>query len=439
MAINSLPINQGNQRLIKSARKQVDVQIAQERVYSFLMGIVKRWSPEDVLREFKRLFIDCLDSAGSDSTVGIYSIFLKNNEQDFRNTLKRCCYILVNNWETSRKYKYIQELVNIFASYQPSSKTTVLQEIKIYRSWLENFINSKDYQELKLFAYKYEDQGTSHWVNRYTSYLLLAQSVDKNNPKEQQEAAKKLSKHLKDKFKFQLAMYIARSQSYSSSANRYKNPTVLGDNVIRLIKAIVVKKGVFSYENIANIFLRQTQNQNLKDFKESLQKYLIFSVEQQQIVETIKEQLSDKLSTWKIEYDETIISKEFLLRICNQVIDCLTTENRKEPSPLFILLLSQGHPLTLVIVLLKIILICKHSRNHLEMRIADLIRYYDQYPEDECQWVINFIEIFNITFAIYAENVEYNLIKMKDEETPEQKINLDSYRVFSQIKLNGKK
>ena len=35
----------------------------------------------------------------------------------------------------------------------------------------------------------------------------------------------------------------------------------------------------------------------------------------------------------------------------------LTCENGKEPSQLFILLLSQGNPLTLVITLLKIVLI----------------------------------------------------------------------------------
>jgi hypothetical protein len=103
-------------------------------------------------------------------------------------------------------------------------------------------------------------------------------------------------------------------------------------------------------------------------------------------------------------------------------------------------LLSQGNPLTLVIILLKIILISRNSRSHLELRIAELIRYYNNYPEAECYWVINFIEIFNITFAIYAENVEYNLIRMEQEELIVQpQYHLDSYRVFSQLKLEKSK
>lgn len=43
------------------------------------------------------------------------------------------------------------------------------------------------------------------------------------------------------------------------------------------------------------------------------------------------------------------------------------------------------------------------------------------------------LEVFNVTFAIYAENVQYNLIKMKDKEvikTPENTFDPDTYRIF---------
>ncbi|MEC4819780.1 MAG: hypothetical protein SAK29_41905, partial [Scytonema sp. PMC 1069.18] len=203
---------------------------------------------------------------------------------------------------------------------------------------------------------------------------------------------------------------------------------------------IVVKKGIFSYDNIANIFVKQTQHLTLKEFKESLQKYLIFSVQQPKFVATLKQQLSEKLNAWKIEQDEEVINKDLVLRTCNKVIDYLTIENGSEPSSLFVLLLSQGHPLTLVIVLLKIILISKNSRNHLESRIAHIIRYYNNYSEEDCKWLIYFIEIFNITFTIYAENVEYNLVKLKEpKQASELQENLEDYHVFSQLKVHGKK
>jgi hypothetical protein len=261
--------------------------------------------------------------------------------------------------------------------------------------------------------------------------------LNADNPKEQQEAASKLSKQIKDKFKFDLAIYIARSQSAASSNTRYKNPSILGEDVLRLIKLIIVKKGLFSYENIANIFIKQTHNQTFKDFKKSIRKYLFFSVSDQDLVKNANQYLKKNLSAWKPEYDEEILDKNLFLRSCNRLIDCLTTENGREPSRLFVLLLSHGHPLTLVIILLKIILICQNSRNHLEMRIAHLIRYYEKFSEEECKSVINFIEIFNITFAIYAENIEYNLIKVQENiSNYDAESYIDAYHVFSQIKEN---
>jgi hypothetical protein len=434
MTAHSLQNIHVNPHIFKSNVKRPDAQIVQEKIYSFFVESVKKDAPEDVLLEFKSIFLDCLDLKNLDLTSGIYEVFI-NNEQEFYNTLKRCCYILVNNWESNRKHKYTQALIELIANYKSTAIYYNLTEITIFQTWLDKFIHSQDFQELKLFAYKNQNKADGHWVNRYTSYLLAAQVVDKNNSEEQKEAAKKASKQLKDKYKFELAMYIARSQSTASSQTRYRNPSVLGDDILRLIKAIIVKKGVFSYDNIANIFIKQTQNQSFKDFKESLVKYLIFSVQQPKFVETLQQQLSEKLVNWKPEYDDVIINKYLLLRTCNRMIDFLTTENSVNPSPLFVLLLSQGHPLTLVIVLLKIILICKHSRRHLESRIAHLIRYYDKYSEEQCQWFINFIEIFNITFAIYAENVEYNLIKVEEvEKTHEVEFDPNAYRVFSQLK-----
>ncbi|NEU82030.1 hypothetical protein [Nostoc sp. UIC 10630] len=439
MNTNSLSISQENPHSVTSNSRQINVQIAQEEVYSFFVEIVKKLSPDDVLREFKGLFIDGLDSEESDYIPGIYSIFLDDNEQELCNTLKRCCYIIVNNWKTNRKDKYIQELVNLFIDENLKVKDNNDPVVKICKTWLENFANSKDYQELKLFAAKYDESSKGHWANRYSSYLLIDQSVNKNNPIEQQEAARKLSKQIKEKFKFELAMYIARSQSTVSSTARYKNPSVLGDQALRLIKAIVLKRGVFSHENIAHIFIKQTQNQTLEQFKINLEKYLFLSVGKQESVEAWKQQFIDVLSSWKKDCNQELITKELFLRTCNRVIDYLTVENGKEPSSLFILLISQGHALTLVIILLKIILICNNSRRHLETRIAHLIRFYENYSEDECKGVINFMEIFNITFAIYAENVEYNLIKMEEEQSSNPQLNLDGYRVFSQMKVDRPK
>jgi hypothetical protein len=92
-----------------------------------------------------------------------------------------------------------------------------------------------------------------------------------------------------------------------------------------------------------------------------------------------------------------------------------------------------------VVLLLKIVLACPNSRIHLEHQVAKLIRYYMQYPVDDCDWVVNFFEVFNIAFAIHGDrNVEYNLIRIRrgnptDPHTSDQDL-MDNYRIFSQYK-----
>jgi hypothetical protein len=432
-----LPGEQHSRVPVKLNKSGINIRQAQENVYRFLLSIVKKWHPDAVLDEFKRLFIYHVESTSSDAIQAIYEIIFSNNEEEFRNTLKRSCYILINNWDAARHYKPIQELVQLFADPK-LSRHTMSPTLKRLRLWIENFIQSKDYQELKLFAERYDDQRGGPWSSRYTSYLLVPQYIDLSNPIEQREAARALSKQLKDRFKFDLAMYVARSQSspLHGDTKELKNPTVLGDEVLRLIKAIVARRGPFSYTNLANIFLKQTENLSYRDFKRSLHKYLIFSVENPDFVSTLNKRMAEKLDLLYIDHDDEPVNNALILRTCNRVIEYLTTENLQEPSQLFAMLLSQGNPVTLVIVMLKIILICKHARTHLEARIAELIKYYERFPEEECRWIVHFLEIFNVTFAIHAENVQYNLIKMnvQDAMAEHPVFNLDAYRVFSQLK-----
>lgn len=419
---------------VKLNKLGFSTQQAQEIVYQFLLRVVRKEPPEKALLEFKSLFIDYDYSDGNvAATQALTELIFANNEKEYRHTLKRCCYILVNNWETSRNHRAIKELVDLFSD--PKIKKKALSTtLNRQRAWLANFINSQDYQELKLFIAKY-GYSDDHWSNRYTSYLLVPQYTNLSNPVEQREAARALSKKLKDKFKFELAMYTAR---YYTSIPKNKiptNPTGLGDEVLRFIKMIVAKRGSFSYENVANIFIEQTKGLNYKNFKYCLQDYLIYSVVHKDFVEVLNRTLSEKLAGLYESHHQETVDGALHLRTCNKVVEYLTTENQQEPSDLFILLLSQGNPLTLAIVLLKIILISPNSRIHLETCIAKLIQYYMDYPESECQWVVNFLEVFNITFAIHADNVQYNLIRMSGkEQDARSEAALDGYRLFSQLR-----
>lgn len=386
---------------------------AQETIFSFLLNIVKQWNPEEVLNQFRQLFFEYGETASNEVSSAIYVLLFSNDEIEFQNTLKRSCYILINNWEVARRYQSIQALVELFD--EPSlTRYTVSPTLKRLRTWILNFIDSDDFRELKLFVSRFTPTDTQ-WTSRYTSYLLIQQYVNTDNPVEQREAARALSRKLKDQYKMDLAMYTAHSQSYSAADHRQlKNPTTLGDGALRLIKAIVARKGQYSYKSLANLFLEQVKDLDYKSFKRSLIEYLTYSVRQPEVVKTLRQHLLQKLTPLYVEHDRNPIDASLQLRTCNRVIDLLMTEDQQSPSPLFTLLLSQTSSILLAILLLKIVLISRSSHHYLEARIADLIKYYEQFPREQCNWVINFLEVFQVTFAIHTENIEFNLISPAD-------------------------
>ncbi|MCT7957507.1 hypothetical protein [Laspinema palackyanum] len=404
----------------------------EEIIYNFFLNLVTTTSPEIVTIEFKTLFVEFVNTdKNTDAWNVLFRIIYAEDEDKFHKILNRCCYILVNNWQSNRNNAAIQDLIQMFQDKTIGSYTASMSLHRL-RSWLANFSNSDDYKALELFASRSED---GPWSHRYSSYLLAHQSVF-GKSKEQKEAAKALSRQLKERFKFDLAMYTARSQAQIVPPEvTNKNPTGLGNDVLRLIKTVVAKRGPYNYVNLANIFLNQTQGVTYKSFKIALKKYLIFSVEHQTFVDTINNKLSNKLLALAQNKDNEILTPLLLEATCKKTIEFLTTETGKEPSLLFILLLANGNPMTLAIVLLKLVLICKSCSPHLEACLANLIRYYEEQSQTECKWLINFLEVVRITFAIYADNVEYNVVRWDgDSTTGFSDSENERYRIFSSVK-----
>jgi hypothetical protein len=384
-----------------TSRQTSNFEEAQETIYAYLLDIIKQWSPENVLKEFRHLFIQDDDPINSNVIRSIYEIVFANDRQEFHYTLKRSCYILVNNWVSKRKFKYIQQLLEILND--PITKRKSLSPmVERLRGWMQAFAKSDDYQKLELYA-QAKFQEHARWNSRYAPILLSTQYNDLRNPIEQREAARNRALQLRCRFKFDLAMYMARFES-AGIDSQIQNPTDVGDEILRVIKLIVAKRDTYSYTNMANVFSKTTQGQNYKKFKQSLKDYLLCYEESQEFSDTLKLNLWHKLDSLYETWHDQLLTDTMLLKTCNKLIDYLTTDKRKQPSPLLESLISQGNPLTVVILLLKIVLICQPARIRLEACVADLIMYHEKSPES-CVWMTNFIEIFTIIFAIYADNM----------------------------------
>lgn len=401
---------------------------AQEIICCFFLDAVKTIAPESVLDKFKYLFIEPTPAVNSIPRQALEYIACLDQEKTFINSFKRSIYILVNNWTATRQEQYIKELVRLLCvslEAHPASSVT-LKRLKLWRG---NFVHSQDYKELKIFISKFNNQD--HWIDRYSSYLLVEQSVDAKKPRQQREAARIRCEQLKEQFKFELAMYTARCPLAASQQKTSPNPTILGDEVMNLIQKILQKRGPFSYTSLAKIFINQTQDLCYLDFKHSFLNYLLFFLDDQGLANTIKTQLSKPLEVLYESYQEKRWDNHLLLRTCNRVIEYLTTTNNKSPSSLFILLATHDNALTLAIILLKIVLLCPSSYTHLGCCIAKLIQHYESVPESDCKWLIKFLEVLKITLTIYTDNVQFNLVNMSEE-------NSGNYRIFSQIKTETK-
>lgn len=432
----SLPKEPSNSRLnqLNRSAQHLSLSQAQELICQFFLEELRKNSPELVLEKFNHLFIEPTGAINSTPCQALNIILRSRSEETFIYTLKRSIYILVNNWSSARQQKYVQQLIQLLST-SLNIQTLYSFTRKRLTLWRRNFVNSQDYQELKLFAAKYENRNQGHWSHRYSSYLLVSQTADVSKPLEQQEAARTYSKQLKARFKYELAMYTARSSPTTCQPNSSPNPTNLGDEVVRLIQKIVKKRSRFSYASLARIFLNQNQDICYKNFKQNILSYLFFSTDNPGLAERLKTHLASQLDILYKEYDRQPWDNHLLLRTCKRLIEYLTTMNHKNPSRLFITLISQGKSLTLAILLLKIVLLCPQTHFHLECCLAQLIQYYKNQPEAECKWLINFLEVIQLTLTIYIEDVQYNLVNMSkgnshSRATDEENI----YRIFSQIK-----
>lgn len=408
---------------------RTDIQNAQHILYDFFLYSVQTEPVNVVLGTFRRLFVEYTESSTeSELPVALYSIVIANSEQQFLFTLKRVCYILINNWGIQRRPDAIKNLIAMFDD-RILMRPGVSLILKRLRGWMQDFVRSQDFQDLKLFAARYEQND--HWSSRYTSYLLAPQYLNLDNPLEQREAARNLSSQLKSKFRFDLAMYTAKSQ-LESCITTVDNPTVLGEAAINLVKMLLLQPGQFSYENLANLLHKQCQQLNYWDFKRALLHYLVYALPTKPITFSLKAKLPDSVLPLYRHNNSEPITEALILRTCKRVVDVLTSEDGEKPSTVFSMFLAQGNPLILVILLLKVALFCPHVQSHLELRIASLIRYYEAYSEEDCRWVINFFEVFRITFAVYASGTLYNLVPVTTGDSPAS--SLSAYRIFSQLR-----
>lgn len=422
------------------------IEQAQKRIYEFFLDIVRHKAPEIVLAEFKCLFIKFGDRRNPEIFQALDQILTAYNEKEFFYTLRRCCYILVNNWSASSNRIYIQHLVDLL-QHPSIYKRANSSKLKTLRIWLQVYIKSEDFEYLKLFTLHLDvdhkvNKGESNWSDRFASYLLAYHYTDQTSSVEQRQAASVLAQKMKEQFKFDLAMYTARIGSNKNDNQQISNPTGLSNNIVNLVTLLLTKKSVLNCRGLASQFIRNSSDLSYGEYKTKLLQYLDFSVADVEISETVQKMIHDGLWELKSDRHDYRLNPILVLRTSKYLISEITISDRGHPTELFNILLHHTNPLNLVVLLLKILLINEAIRPYLELKVAAIIKYYSQYSESKCKSVIAFIDMLNIALAIYAGETRYNIVRMNpyvsDVQNPENtdsliaQLDMQEYRIFSQ-------
>ncbi len=429
-----------NQHHSKQVAEQVSditagsIDKAQQYIYNFFLEIIKRYPSEDILNQFNRLFIKYEEIDNIDAYYALGEIIFHNREYEFKNTLIRCCYILNNNWIINGNINACHQLVDLFLS-DSIGVPTKIHKLKKLREWLQNFVQSKEYNTLRLLSGRPAVNKIYHsWSERFSSYLLISEYADSSKPLEQRQYAEALSRKIKKQFKFDLAMYTARIDSKLGANPQRQNPTTLGDSVLTLIKRILNKHGNENYRRSAKNFYKQVDDTTFLEFKENLLKYLGMSQDDLEISEILYSTVVQKLNHFQEYRHHEEMTLSLLNVTCNRVLRYLLLNESRQPSEFLKLSLEYNNFLNPVILLLKIVLIHPNLRFYLESYVAELIKFYSSYEETECWAFINFLDVLNVTLAVFDEDTNYSLIKMNNVENDLLGINLENYRVFSQTK-----
>lgn len=410
------------------------IEQAQQHIYNFFLGIIKYYQTDEILDQFNKLFINYEEIKNIKAYYALGEIIFHNREEDFKHTLLRCCYILNNNWALNGNLSACQKLVDLFLANSIGVPTKI-HKLKKLRAWLQNFVKSDEYQTLRSLSGKSGVYKNYHnWCERFSSYLLISEYTDFNKPVEQRQYAEIMARKIKKQFKFDLAMYTARIESRKDTKLDRNNPTSLGDGVLILIKKVLNKQGHEGLRVISKKFRDRINDITFLEFKEYLFAYLGVSRDDLEIPEAMRLTVVEKFRYFQQYKDDQEMTTSLLHASCNRILQYILLNERRQPSNFLQLSLDSNNFLSPVILLLKVVLLCPKSRLYLESYIAELIKFYSAYDEVECRSFISFLDILNVTLAIFDEDTDYSLVKMKDYENDVPDVNLDNYRVFSQYK-----
>ncbi|MGL5034530.1 MAG: hypothetical protein ACRC6M_12100, partial [Microcystaceae cyanobacterium] len=122
-------------------------------LYDHLLNAVHSLSPEEMLEDFRTLFIEARPGNDPQPYLALERLVRdKNIERSFSHFFNRCCHILVNHWQMNpQSQKMIPLLVEMMENFSPIGGTSYNASTRI-RQLVKNFINDDQFTKIQRIA-----------------------------------------------------------------------------------------------------------------------------------------------------------------------------------------------------------------------------------------------------------------------------------------------
>lgn len=431
---NHLPPPASPNRGLYEQSENEDTGLEEQLLYNHLLYWVQKEAPQQLIERFRMLFIEGQNYPEPEIVGALHRILIsKQAEPRFQHILNRCCYILINHWRWhSKNQPAIPLLVGLFKNYTVSVEQT--RSSRRLQELVQLFTQSEKYCSLERFAKVLEQSHQSRAkavecplaqiINRYP-YLYPHYLHRDGSAFENRQIIQELQSQRQHEFGIHLSQYATylirrvqvERQAHSSQSKQIikpvPNPTLLSDRDLFLALRQFVGKvdGSHTYRDLAQLFLTRTcQVRSYGDFKRELYDYLIASIKPEYGRHQFNQRLANHLKNTFPECDSQRVNNILLAQTCRQLFNFLVASPKHPEHLFFIDLISNNGSLKTTGLLLKIALLSRQVKPHLEQRFSILFDHYESQTINNILWLVESLENLNIALATNFESVDLSFI-----------------------------
>ena len=412
----------------------------QQLIYQHLLKLVQKESLDQMLARFRSLFIERANYPEPEILPILDKITAsKTAPEEFKFFLNRCCHILINYWHMNPLlHRAISDLISLFNTIPTTYKINNLRyrEISRLRELIKQFVGSEQYLILQRFtqvvnetypvAKRQDDQPLMTLIRRYP-YLYEHYLMTEDSTFEQKETVRHFQSQVQNKFEIDLSQYVTYKvrrvqmlqNTTTAEANRIlrpvNNPTLLTDSELyTTLKYFVgkVEHGNTYHESAQQFIKYGGQAANFRNFKNDLYEYLISSVDNSYGKKQFNQKLYKYLQNILPQADEQKVNDLLLMRTCGNLLNFLVVHNKSSPQHfVFLDLISNQGTVPTMGLLLKIVLICRKVKPHLEGKFAILFNHYENSTTNSVSWLVETLEQLNIAFSINFGGIDLSFFK----------------------------